>query len=237
MIHEQNAVAGTTNRILARLATRVLEAFPRALPGGEVVGNPVRADIAGIADPVGRGVGRRGRPRLLVLGGSLGALAINGLVPEAVARLPGGQRPLIRHQCGRRHLASTRENYERHRVEAQVMPFIDDMAEAYEWADFVVCRAGALTVSELAAAGVGSLLIPFPAAIDDHQTRNGEWLVTAGAACLVQQRDLDARRLATELAGLLADGEGLLAMAEQARSLARPGAAAAVADICEEVMA
>ncbi len=236
VIHEQNAVAGTTNRILARHANRVAEAFPGTLAGASLVGNPVRPEIAALPAPAERGVGGHSPLRLLVLGGSLGAAAINRLMPAALGMMAPDQRPEVRHQCGRNHLEATTEAYRGAGVTASVEPFIADMAEAYRWADFVVCRAGALTVSELAAAGIGALLVPFPAAIDDHQTGNGQWLADHGAALLIQQRDLDAESLARQLAGLAADPRRLLSMAEAARSLARPQAAAAVADLCQEVM-
>jgi len=234
VIHEQNAVAGTTNRILARFASRVLQAFPAAFAAGEVTGNPVRSEIASLAPPAQRGVGQREPLRLLVLGGSLGALAINSLVPEALALLNGGAGFEVRHQCGRQHEQQTRDNYAKAAVAASVEPFIADMAQAYGWADFVVCRAGALTVSELAAAGVGALLIPFPAAIDDHQTRNGEWLVAGGAAVLAQQRDLTADKLAALLAGVRDTPAQLENMADKARALGIADAAQRVADICLE---
>ena len=235
VIHEQNAVAGTTNRVLARLAKRAAEAFPGTLAGARHTGNPVRAEIGALPAPAERGVGSRAPVRLLVLGGSLGATAINQLVPAALAQLAPELRPEVRHQCGRKHGEATGEAYRQVAVDASVEPFIADMAAAYGWADLVVCRAGALTVSELAAAGVGALLIPFPAAIDDHQTRNGQWLADNGAAVLVQQRDLDAGVLAQQLGELVSAPARLLAMAEAARHLARPGAARAVADMCQEL--
>jgi UDP-N-acetylglucosamine--N-acetylmuramyl-(pentapeptide) pyrophosphoryl-undecaprenol N-acetylglucosamine transferase len=180
VIHEQNAVAGTTNKILARFAKRVLQAFPGAFPEAtaEVVGNPVRAEIVALPTPAERQVGAHRPLRLLVLGGSLGALAINKLVPEALGLLAAQNKPAfeVRHQCGRKHVDVTTTAYQDAGVNASVEPFIADMAAAYGWADFIVCRAGALTVSELAAAGVAALLIPFPAAIDDHQTKNAAWL-------------------------------------------------------------
>lgn len=237
VIHEQNAVAGTTNRILSRLARRVLQAFPGVFPRGETTGNPVRAEITRLPPPALRGIGQHPRPRLLVLGGSLGALAINRLVPRALGQLEDGAAFQVRHQCGRDHLDITRAAYAEAGVQAEVEPFIDDMAAAYGWADFVICRAGALTVSELAAAGVGSLLIPFPAAIDDHQTRNAEWLVRGGGARLIQQRDLTAESLAEQLAQLRSRPQTLKEMAERARALAIPDAGARVADACQEVMA
>jgi len=236
VIHEQNAVAGTTNGILARIATRVLEAFPDTLPRGEVCGNPVRSEIAALPEPAARQVGGHSPPHLLVLGGSLGALAINHLVPEALALLANEARPQVRHQCGKKHLEATLDAYRAAGVDADVQPFIADMADAYGWADLVLCRSGALTVSELACAGVGALLVPYPHAIDDHQTRNGDWLVQQGAAQLVQERDLNAKLLSERLSSLLADRERLQTMATRARAQGRAGAAAAVADVCLEVM-
>jgi len=237
VIHEQNAVAGTTNRILARFASRVLEAFPGALPRGEFTGNPVRDTISAIQAPQQRGLATRKPLRLLVLGGSLGATAINGLVPKALSLLARDKRPLVRHQCGRKNVEATTAAYREVGVEASVEPFIADMAEAYQWADVVICRAGALTVSELAAAGVGALLIPFPAAIDDHQTKNGQWLAENNAAIVLRQADLTPTVLVNELQRLIDNPSRLLAMATSSRALARADATARVADICEEVMA
>lgn len=237
VIHEQNAVAGTTNRILSKFASRVLQAFPGAFDDGEVVGNPVRREISALPSPSARGLGKRGKLRLLILGGSLGALAINKLVPQALALLDKSLSIEVKHQCGRKHVDITRQAYSEAGVSAQIEPFVDDMAAAYEWADFVICRAGALTVSEVAAAGLGSLLIPFPAAIDDHQTKNGLWLVSGDAARLIQQRDLTPSLLADVLTELGNHPETLEAMANNARNLAVVDAAARVADACEEVMA
>jgi UDP-N-acetylglucosamine--N-acetylmuramyl-(pentapeptide) pyrophosphoryl-undecaprenol N-acetylglucosamine transferase len=237
VIHEQNAVAGTTNRILSKLAKRVLQAFPGAFEGAAVVGNPVRAQICQLPEPAERGIGAGPALHLLVLGGSLGALAINKLVPQALALLNAGESVEVRHQCGRAHLEITASAYRKAGVSADIQPFISDMAAAYRWADFVICRAGALTVSEIAAAGVGSLLIPFPAAIDDHQTKNGQWLVAGGAAQLVQQRDLTAEILAAKIKELLANQETIKTMAVNARKLAIVNAACKVADVCEEVAA
>lgn len=235
IIHEQNAVAGTTNRLLARIASRVLEAFPSGLPAATQVGNPVRSEIAALPVPSERIA--MGRPlRLLVLGGSLGAVAINELVPQALAKLDASVRPKVVHQAGQRHLDVAREAYERVQVEADVVPFISDMAAAYESADLVICRSGALTVSEVAAAGVGAIMVPFPFAIDDHQTKNGEWLAQAGAAMVIQQDDLDADQLAEILRGLFADPKKLLAMAEAARKVAKPDATEQVIAICREEM-
>jgi UDP-N-acetylglucosamine--N-acetylmuramyl-(pentapeptide) pyrophosphoryl-undecaprenol N-acetylglucosamine transferase len=237
VIHEQNAVAGTTNRILARVATQVAEAFPGTLAGAAHTGNPVRAEIAALPAPAARQLGSHRPARLLVLGGSLGATAINERVPAALALLPSGARPEVRHQCGRKHVEATAAAYRAAGVEASVEPFIADMAEAYGWADFVVCRAGALTVAELTAAGVGALLVPFPAAIDDHQTRNGRWLVDNGAALLVPQGELTPEHLAALLGELLGDGDRLLTLAEHSRALARTTAARDVAALCENLMA
>ncbi|MFV8782230.1 undecaprenyldiphospho-muramoylpentapeptide beta-N-acetylglucosaminyltransferase [Microbulbifer sp. SA54] len=235
IIHEQNAVAGTTNRLLARIASRVLEAFPSGLPAATQVGNPVRSEIAALPEPALR-VARQQPLRLLVLGGSLGAVAINELVPQALAKLDKNARPSVVHQAGQRHLDVAREAYERVQVDAEVVPFIADMAAAYANADLVICRSGALTVSEIAAAGVGAIMVPFPFAIDDHQTKNGEWLAKAGAAMVIQQDDLDADELAGILRGLFADPGKLLAMAEAARKVAQPDATEQVVAICREEM-
>ncbi len=237
LVHEQNRVAGFTNRLLARFAGRVLAGFAGALPQAAWVGNPVRAAIAALPAPAQRMATRTERPRLLVLGGSLGARALNLALPQVLALLPAAQRPEVLHQCGKRGLDEAREAYAKAGVEAQVVPFVEDMAGAYGWADLAVCRAGALTVAELTAAGLGAVLVPFPHAVDDHQTGNAEALVQAGAAEIVQERDLDVQRLATRLGTLLGDRQALLAMAEAARTLAKPDAAAVIAQACVEVAA
>lgn len=227
VIHEQNAIAGLSNRLLARLARDVLEAFPGSFPArvrARCVGNPVRADILALPPPRERFAERTGRARLLVLGGSLGAQALNETVPAALALLAPDERPEVWHQAGERTHAIGLEAYARARVDASVVPFIDDVAKAYAWADLVVCRAGAITVAELAAAGVGAILVPFPAAVDDHQTHNAAWLVRQGAAETIAQRDLDAATLAARLRALLPRRDLLLAMAERARAAARPDA-------------
>jgi UDP-N-acetylglucosamine--N-acetylmuramyl-(pentapeptide) pyrophosphoryl-undecaprenol N-acetylglucosamine transferase len=235
VIHEQNAIAGTTNKLLAKIANRILQAFPEVLPRGEWVGNPVRREIVELPKPEEH-VAQEGRSlKLLILGGSLGAQVINQQVPAALALLGADQRPQVRHQCGRRHQQETEAAYANAAVAASVEPFIADMAEAYGWADMVVCRAGALTISELAAAGVGALLVPYPHAIDDHQTRNGEWLVEQGAAELVQQVDLTPEKLASILSQWSGDRKKLQSMAVNARRLAKAGVAELVADICMEV--
>jgi UDP-N-acetylglucosamine--N-acetylmuramyl-(pentapeptide) pyrophosphoryl-undecaprenol N-acetylglucosamine transferase len=238
VLHEQNAVPGLTNRWLARFAKRVFTGFPVELPGDKTrrryVGNPVRADIAALAPPAQRLAGREGAIRLLVIGGSQGAAALNRSVPAAVAQLPAETRPEIWHQAGERHLEAAKSAYAQAGVEARVEPFVADMAAAYAWADLVICRSGALTVAELAAAGVPALLVPFPYAVDDHQRVNGRFLVEAGAAVMVIETELTPQRLAHELQQLV-DRSRLLAMAEAARSVARVDAAAAVAEACEEL--
>lgn len=237
LVHEQNRVAGYTNRKLAGFARRVLAGFADALPNGEWVGNPVRASIAALSPPTERFAARCGRAHLLVLGGSLGARALNLALPQALALLPVQQRPQIRHQCGNRGLEEARAAYAQAGVEAEVVPFIEDMAAAYAWADLAVCRAGALTIAELTAAGLGAVLVPFPHAVDDHQTGNAQALVDAGAAELIQERDLDVQTLARRLAALLGDRTALLAMAGAARTQAKPDAAAVIARACLEAAA
>lgn len=235
VIHEQNAVAGMTNRLLARFARCVLEAFPGSFPDDVVarsVGNPVRPEIAALAPPTERLYARQGAPRLLVVGGSLGALTLNRLVPAALSRLPAEARPEVWHQAGERTLDVAESAYSEARVEARVTPFIDAMDEAYAWADLVVCRAGALTISELAAAGVPALLVPLPSAVDDHQTRNAGFLVNAGAAVLFPERDTDAGALASALGSLLSDRERLVDMAMRARAAARPESLESIAETC-----
>ncbi|MGA9827715.1 MAG: undecaprenyldiphospho-muramoylpentapeptide beta-N-acetylglucosaminyltransferase, partial [Rhodanobacteraceae bacterium] len=200
IVHEQNRTAGLANRLLATFARRVLGGFADALPGAEWVGNPVRADIAALPHPQARYAGRSGPLRLLVLGGSQGAQSLNEALPRSLARLASGQRPLVRHQCGAPNAQVTRAAYAAAGVMAEVEPFIEDMAGAYAWADLAICRAGALTLAELAAAGVPAVLIPFPQAVDDHQTRNAEALVAIGAARLLRQVDAGAAAIAALIA-------------------------------------
>lgn len=236
LVHEQNRAPGLTNRVLARLARRVLCGFPDSFRGleTETVGNPVRTEIAIVPPPAQRFAGREGVRRLLVLGGSQGARALNLALPRALASLRGELRVEVRHQCGQSLREETERAYAEAGVTASVEPFIDDMAAAYGWADLVVCRAGALTLAELCAAGIGSVLVPFPQAVDDHQTRNAEYLVERGAARLIpQSADLDAR-IARALRELLNDRAALLAMAQAARALAMPEAAQRVAEACLE---
>jgi len=236
VVHEQNAVAGMTNRVLARLADRVLEGFPGSFGHSvraEHVGNPVRPEIAAVAPPERRYPAREGRARLLVFGGSQGAARLNAVVPAALAELPAALRPEVIHQTGRNGYDETVAAYQSRGIEADVRPFIDDMAGAYGWADFAVCRSGALTVAELAAAGVPAVLVPFPAAVDDHQTRNAEHVVRAGAAVLLPERELTPVSLAATLRELLEAGRPRLAkMAAAARGTAITDADERLADAC-----
>lgn len=235
LIHEQNAIAGFTNRRLARIAKEVLVAFPGAFGPGvvtTVIGNPVRQDIAATAPPTERFQDRSGPIRILVIGGSLGAARLNSVVPAAISKLKYSLPIEVRHQAGAKGHGAAVQAYANAGVRGEITPFIDDMAAAYAWADLVICRAGALTVSELAAVGVGAILVPFPAAVDDHQTHNAQYLVSEKAAVLIADRDLTVERLAQELQSLCAGRSGLLAMAERARTLARPRSADELADAC-----
>ncbi|MEO8011427.1 MAG: undecaprenyldiphospho-muramoylpentapeptide beta-N-acetylglucosaminyltransferase [Dokdonella sp.] len=237
VVHEQNRVAGFSNRLLARIARRVLGGFADTLPGIEWVGNPVRSEIAALPSPRERMASREGALRLLVLGGSQGAMSLNAQLPIVFQRRGNALDLEIRHQCGARHLDKATGAYRNADVEATVEPFIEDMAAAYAWADLVICRAGALTLAELCAAGVGAILVPFPAAVDDHQTRNGEVLVQAGAARLVAEGDDFLKHVGAQLDELARDRFALLTMAIAARGLARPQATARIADVCVEVCA
>ncbi len=232
-IHEQNSIAGLANKVLSRLADRVLQAFPDALPGAQLSGNPVRKEIAALAAPRERFGKRAGRLKLLVLGGSLGAQALNETLPRALALFPGETRPEVTHQAGAKHIETLRAGYAAAGVSAEALAFIDDMARRYGEADVVICRAGALTVAELACAGVASILVPFPRAVDDHQTSNAKFLSSRGAAILLPQTELSAQRLADLLRGLTR--ERLLEMAEKARALGKPDATEAVARVCVEL--
>ena len=230
VLHEQNSIAGLANKVLAEVADVRLTGFPNALRKSKWCGNPVRAQIAEIAAPEQRFAARSGPLSLLVVGGSLGAQALNEMVPQALALLPADQRPAVTHQAGARHMEQLRRNYAQAGVQGDLLAFIEDMAARYAQADLVICRAGALTVAELAAAGVGSVLVPFPYAVDDHQTQNAKFLADAQAAVLIQQRDLSPRKLADLLAGFTR--EKLLDMARRARALAKPDAGAIVASAC-----
>jgi UDP-N-acetylglucosamine--N-acetylmuramyl-(pentapeptide) pyrophosphoryl-undecaprenol N-acetylglucosamine transferase len=235
LIHEQNAIPGLTNRWLARIAGQVLQGFPGSFDkktGARFVGNPVRADIAAIPEPAARFQGRSGRARLLVFGGSQGAQRLNAMVPQALAQLDPGRRPQVRHQAGERGVDAALKAYRQARVEADVTPFIDDMAAAYAWADVAVCRAGAMTIAELQAAGLGALLVPLPVATDDHQTKNAETMVHIGAGRVLQERDLTAESLCACIADLTADRGRMLRMASAARSARVTDAAVQVANLC-----
>lgn len=233
VIHEQNSVAGLSNKVLARMAQRVLSGFPDVLPKAVWCGNPVRASIAALAEPQQRYGARSGELKVLVVGGSLGAKALNEALPQALALLPAESRPKVLHQTGNQHFDAVQALYREAGVVADVRPFLDDMAACYADADLVICRAGALTVAELAAAGVASVLVPFPFAVDDHQTHNARFLSECGAAVLLPQAELNAEKLAQMLGEL--DREKLLAMAQQARAVAKADAAQAVANVCKEL--
>ncbi|HET6633306.1 MAG TPA: undecaprenyldiphospho-muramoylpentapeptide beta-N-acetylglucosaminyltransferase [Rhodanobacteraceae bacterium] len=235
VVHEQNSVAGGTNRVLARLARTILCGFRGSLPGGRWVGNPVRATIAALPPPGRRLAERDGQPRLLVIGGSRGARALNEVVPPALAVIEPARRPQVWHQCGAAELDATRAAYAAAGIEARIDPFIDDMTGAWGWADLALCRAGALTLAELCAAGLGAILVPYPHAVDDHQTANARALVEQGAALLLPQPQLEPIALAQQLQALLADRARLLAMAEAAHRLARLHAAEVIAECCLEV--
>lgn len=235
VVHEQNARAGTTNKWLARFAVEVLSAYPDVLPKARCIGNPVREDIANLPEPDRRLRDRSGSMRLLVLGGSLGAQAINDMVPASLKIIGSSSGIEVRHQSGERHREKTAAVYEECGVEGEVVAFIDDMASALEWADLVVCRAGALTVSELSAAGVASVLIPFPFAIDDHQTANAKWLEEQGAAEVRQQDALNIQELAQLIVSFSEDRDKVVKMALAARAVAKPNATRDCADVCLEV--
>ena len=266
VIHEQNSIAGLSNKVLARLAQKTLSGFPDVLPKAIWCGNPVRDSIAALGDPQTRYAARNGRLNVLVVGGSLGAKALNEALPQALAQLPQGERPNVVHQTGKQHFENVQQLYREAGVEADGMtrcaqaagagmpsphllpqtagcasnvsevdirPFLDDMAGSYATVDLVICRAGALTIAELAAAGVASILVPFPFAVDDHQTHNARFLSERGAAILLPQGDLSAEKLAQLLRELTR--EKLAAMAQQARSVAKTDAAQQVAQVCAEL--
>jgi UDP-N-acetylglucosamine--N-acetylmuramyl-(pentapeptide) pyrophosphoryl-undecaprenol N-acetylglucosamine transferase len=237
LIHEQNSIPGLVNRILAKLADKVLLGFPDAVMTNRQIlfsGNPVRSEIAQLEAPEKRYAPRSGNLRLLVIGGSLGAQVLNTVVPLALKLIPESRRPLVTHQAGTRHLEVLKKNYAQANVEGELVTFIDNMAAHYAECDLVVCRAGALTVAELAAAGVASILVPFPHAVDDHQTSNAKFLAAAGAAVLLPQGELTAERLAELLAGFTR--EKLADMAGKARQLAKPDATRIVAEACMEMI-
>jgi len=235
IIHEQNAIAGMTNRLLARFAREVYEAFPGSFPQGvraRHVGNPVRPEIVALESPESRLAGREGAIRLLVFGGSQGSLSLNQEVPGSLARLQGRCNVEVWHQAGERTLALAEQAYRDAGISVRLDSYIDDMAGAYRWADLVICRAGALTVAELAAAGLASILVPFAAAVDDHQTRNARYLCDAGAAALISESSLRSGQLDRLLLDLAGSRQRLLAMAVAARGLAKPHALQALVSAC-----
>lgn len=257
VLHEQNAIAGMTNKILFMFAKKVLAAFPGAFSAHKkltVIGNPVRKEIAELAGPEQRFEKKWSEPgdkelNVLVVGGSLGAVALNEKMPQALEKINQAEQLKksffekinVRHQCGEKHLDATRKNYDaltkrqmthdnKANISVDIMPFIDDMAKSYEWADLIICRSGALTVSEIAAVGIASLLVPYPYAVDDHQSANAAYLADEGAAFLVQQDELDAENLANILISL--DKHTIITMAIKARQLSTKDAAEVVADEC-----
>lgn len=239
VIHEQNAKAGYTNKILGKFAKRILEGFPDAFsPQAKVrsVGNPVRNEIESLGSPSTRIPKQRQPFHLLVIGGSLGAQALNDVVPKALALLPKDERPEVIHQAGPNHFENAKNNYESMGITAKIDPFIKDMAATYGWADIVLCRAGALTVAELCAAGVGAIFVPFPHAVDDHQTANASFMVAAGAAICVQQRDLTAEKLAGMIKELANSPEKRMQMAEAAYGLRNHNVQRQIVDTLEELV-
>jgi UDP-N-acetylglucosamine--N-acetylmuramyl-(pentapeptide) pyrophosphoryl-undecaprenol N-acetylglucosamine transferase len=237
VLHEQNSIAGLANKVLAKLAKRVLVAFPNALPHAEWTGNPIREELARVPAPEARYASRSGPLNVLVVGGSLGAAGLNEVVPNALARLAPEERPHIVHQAGAKHIDAARANYAAAGIattdDVQLLPFIDDMTNAYANADLVICRSGAMTVAEISAVGVAAYFVPFPYAVDDHQTTNAAFLAEHGAALVVQQRDLTAQMLADWLRAQTR--ETLVEMARRSRSLAKPDATEQVARICATV--
>lgn len=230
-LHEQNAIAGLANRVLSGVCDKVMVAFPDALKGAEWTGNPVRSEIAALAAPAERFAGRGGPLRILVVGGSLGAQALNEALPKAIPLL--AEKPRVVHQSGEKHLEALKSHYRDAGVDGELVAFIDDMARRYAEADLVICRAGAVTIAELSAGGLASVLVPFPYAVDDHQTANARFLADRGAAVLLPQKDLTPERLAQLIQSL--DRNKLLEMAKKARALGKPDAARLVAQRCMEI--
>ncbi len=238
VIHEQNAIPGLTNRLLTSFSKKILEGFPGTFVDRKNtigIGNPVRKDIAEREDPRQRLGDRWGHVHVLVFGGSLGAQALNEVVPMALGELALDKRPVVRHQAGKNKDEATKNLYEKMEVNAEITPFIEDMAEAYKWADLVICRSGALTVAELAAAGLASVLVPYPSAVDDHQTANAKYLSEQGAAILAPQNKLSKESLSVLLTELCSNRDKLIEMSIRARELAKPQATNEVAAICAEL--
>lgn len=235
VLHEQNSVPGMANKLLAHMAAQVFTAFPKVFAQGHWVGNPLRVAFLQQPEPAQRFAGRSGRLRLLVVGGSLGAKALNEVVPQALALLPQGQRPIVTHQSGTAQIEALQQNYAAAGVQATLTPFIDDTAQAFADADIIVCRAGASTVTEIAAIGSAAIFVPFPAAVDDHQTANARFLVDAGAAWLLPQPELSAQTLAKMLQTL--DRPALLQRAIQAKKMQKTEATLMVVSACEALLA
>ncbi len=237
-IHEQNAIPGLTNKLLSPISQKVMEAFSHSFPrkiDADWVGNPIRWSIENAVDPKQRFKNRNDPLRLLVIGGSLGAKSLNTLIPQALALLDRTQCPQIKHQCGHKHIEDCQQSYSEMKIHAEITEFIDDMACAYAWSDLVVCRAGALTISELAATGVAAILVPYPYAVDDHQTHNASVLVNVGAAKLITEKRLTVELLAAEIINLSYDRDYLLTMAQAARSQAKLGTAKYMSNVCMEL--
>ncbi len=232
VIHEQNSVAGLTNKVLSKIANKTLSAFPSAFKHAEVVGNPVRTEMTQVDAPELRYANRTGALRILVVGGSLGAQVLNDVLPKAIATLAENARPILIHQAGEKHITVLKNNYAAAQVNVDAKAFIENMADMYAWADIVICRAGALTIAELSAVGVASILVPFPFAVDDHQTYNAHYLSTSGAATLIPQPAFTVEKLNHFLQTLTR--EACLDMAKKARALGQPEATKKVADICME---
>ena len=235
LVHEQNAIAGMTNKILSRFASVVLQAFPGVFKKARTTGNPVRQSICELTAPAERFAQRdvKNRLRLLVIGGSLGAVKLNEIIPQALATMAVTDRPEVIHQTGMKNIDAAKDLYESADVDAKVEAFIDDMPAAYEWADLVICRSGAMTVFELAAAGVASVLVPYPYAVDDHQTGNARYLESAAAAIVRQQDELTTDWLVAVINDFSANRNKLLEMAVAARKLAIPDSAKTIADECQ----
>jgi UDP-N-acetylglucosamine--N-acetylmuramyl-(pentapeptide) pyrophosphoryl-undecaprenol N-acetylglucosamine transferase len=231
IIHEQNAVAGYTNRILARFADVVICAYPNVLPGAKAIGNPVRAGIAAIAPPLERLAHRQGPLRILVLGGSQGAHALNELASQLVQHFPDSEKIEFWHQTGKTDYSIVHDRYQQSKMTAKAQAFIEDMAAAYQWADLLITRAGALTVAEITAVGIASILVPFPAAVDDHQWYNARYLEQAGAAKLIREADLTLTKLISWVSQFEQDRSLLIAMAQKARDLYKPDSAQIVTEI------
>ncbi len=237
VIHEQNAIPGLTNKLLSGLADKVLQGFPnsfKASTQAEWVGNPVRASIAALVEPTLKSRDTNSI-NVLVLGGSLGAKALNQTLPKAIALIGESRNLKVRHQCGVKHIEDCQDHYQQAQVEAEVTAFIDDMAAAYAWADIVVCRAGALTIAEISAAGVAAILVPYPYAVDDHQTQNAAALVDVGAAVIIDESIFNAQILADEIMACTISNNKLFTMAKAAKTQAKPEAATTIADICMAV--